>query len=157
MARPCKCRHITDKPGVTYFKPRAIPLTELEEVNLTLDEFEAIRLADFEGLYQEEAAVKMHISRQTFGNIVTAAHKKIADAIVNGKAVRIEGGTCKTGASRQFQCEACRHIWDIPCGTGRPEQCPKCHKNKIFRISRNGMCKKQRTTCSRKPEEGESQ
>jgi len=65
----------------------------LEEVNLTLDELEAIRLADLEGLYQEDAAKKMGISRQTFGNIINSAHKKIADVLLNAKALKIEGGT----------------------------------------------------------------
>jgi predicted DNA-binding protein (UPF0251 family) len=64
----------------------------LEEINLTLDELESVRLADLEGLYQEDAAKKMNISRQTFGNIVDSAHKKIADALLNGKALKIEGG-----------------------------------------------------------------
>lgn len=75
-----------------YFKPRGIPLSALQEVGLTLDEFEAIRLADLEGLYQEDAAKKMDVSRQTFGNIIAIAHKKVADAIVNGKALKIAGG-----------------------------------------------------------------
>ena len=65
----------------------------LEEVNLTLDELEAIRLADMEEMYQEDAAKKMNISRQTFGNIVNSAHKKIADVLLNAKALKIEGGT----------------------------------------------------------------
>ena len=65
----------------------------LEEVNLALDELEAIRLADLAGLYQEDAAKKMNISRQTFGNIINSAHKKIADALLNAKALKIEGGT----------------------------------------------------------------
>ena len=65
----------------------------LEEVNLTLDELEAIRLADLSELYQEDAAKKMNISRQTFGNIINSAHKKIADALLNAKALKIEGGT----------------------------------------------------------------
>ena len=64
----------------------------LEEVNLALDELEAIRLADLTGLYQEDAAKKMNISRQTFGNIINSAHKKIADALLNAKALKIEGG-----------------------------------------------------------------
>jgi predicted DNA-binding protein (UPF0251 family) len=64
----------------------------LEEVNLALDELEAIRLADFEGLYQEDAAEKMNISRQTFGNIINSAHKKIADVLLHAKALKIEGG-----------------------------------------------------------------
>ena len=64
----------------------------LEEVSLALDELEAIRLADLAGLYQEDAAKKMNISRQTFGNIINSAHKKIADALLNAKALKIEGG-----------------------------------------------------------------
>ena len=64
----------------------------LEEVNLTLDELEAIRLADLGELYQEDAAKKMNVSRQTFGNIINSAHKKIADALLNAKALKIEGG-----------------------------------------------------------------
>lgn len=91
MPRPLKCRRVCGTPGADYFKPRGIPLSELEETDLTLDEFEAVRLADLEGLYQEDAAKKMNISRQTFGNIIAAAHKKIADAIVNSKALRIKG------------------------------------------------------------------
>ena len=93
MPRPCRCRRIRCKPDTNYFKPRGIPLDALEEVNLTLDELEAIRLADLTELYQEDAAKKMNISRQTFGNIINSAHKKIADALLNAKALKIEGGT----------------------------------------------------------------
>jgi len=95
MSRPCRCRRIRCKPDTNYFKPRGIPLDMLEEVNLGLDELEAIRLADFNGLYQEDAAKKMAISRQTFGNIINSAHKKIADVLLNAKALKIEGGKVK--------------------------------------------------------------
>lgn len=95
MPRPCRCRKIRCRPDADYFKPRGVPLTDLEEVNLALDELEAVRLADLEGMYQEDAARKMNISRQTFGNIVNSAHKKIADALLNAKALRIEGGAVK--------------------------------------------------------------
>jgi len=95
MSRPCRCRRIRCNPDTNYFKPRGIPLDMLEEVNLTLDELEAVRLADLEGLYQEDAAKKMNISRQTFGNIIDRAHKKIADVLLNAKALKIEGGTVK--------------------------------------------------------------
>jgi predicted DNA-binding protein (UPF0251 family) len=67
----------------------------LEEVHLTLDELEAVRLADFQGLYQEAAARRMDISRQTFGNIIKSAHRKIADVLLNAKALKISGGTFK--------------------------------------------------------------
>ena len=67
-------------------------ITSTEKGKVTIDEFEAIRLADLDGLYQEDAAKKMNVSRQTFGNIVNSAHKKIADALLNAKALKIEGG-----------------------------------------------------------------
>ena len=92
MPRPCRCRRIRCRPDTNYFKPRGIPLDALEEVNLTLDELEAIRLADLGELYQEDAAKKMNVSRQTFGNIIKSAHKKIADVLLNAKALKIEGG-----------------------------------------------------------------
>jgi uncharacterized protein len=95
MTRPCRCRSIRCSPCASYFKPRGIPLHMLQEVNLTLDELEAVRLADLQGLYQEDAAKSMDISRQTFGNIIGSAHTKIADALLNGKALKIEGGTVK--------------------------------------------------------------
>jgi len=94
MARPCKCRHISGGPESSYFKPRGIPCSSLIEIVLTLDELEALKLADLNGEYQEEAAKKMNVSRQTFGIIIEKARKKLADAVVNGKALKIEGGVC---------------------------------------------------------------
>lgn len=101
MPRPFKCRRVCGNPVASYFKPRGIPVSVLKEISLTIDEFEAIRLADLGGLYQEDAAKKMNISRQTFGNIIESAHKKIADSIVNAKALKIEGGVVKM-IERQF-------------------------------------------------------
>ena len=92
MARPFKSRTVSSLPFADHFKPRGIPLTELEEVVLSLDEYEALRLADHEGLYQEDACVQMGISRATFGNILTCARRKVAEALVGGKAIKIEGG-----------------------------------------------------------------
>lgn len=88
--RPKKERHICCEIDAKYFKPRGIPMGELQEVILKADEIEAIRLADYEQLYQEEAAQKMNVSRQTFGRIVESARRKIADALINGKALRID-------------------------------------------------------------------
>ncbi|HRY29267.1 MAG TPA: DUF134 domain-containing protein [Elusimicrobiota bacterium] len=88
--RPRKCRRIGCLVNSNYFKPRGIPLVELEETVLRPDELEAVRLADLNGLYQEEAAGQMRISRQTFGRIIDSAHKKIADALLGGKALKIE-------------------------------------------------------------------
>jgi predicted DNA-binding protein (UPF0251 family) len=82
-------------PGERCFQPLCKPLNKLQGVYLTLDEFEAVRLADLEGLRQEDAAKKMRISRPTFSRIITSAHKKIADGLVNIKAIKIQGGCCK--------------------------------------------------------------
>ena len=85
MARPRNCRRVGSMPGSNYFKPRGIPLSTLEEVVLSVDEFEAIRLADLEGLYQEQAAERMKVSRQTFGRIIETAHRKVAEALVKAR------------------------------------------------------------------------
>ena len=93
--RPKKTRWVKCLPGERCFRPQCTPLSRLEGVYLSIDEFEAVRLADLEGLKQENAARKMKVSRPTFSRIITEAHRKIADAFVNIKAVRIEGGCCK--------------------------------------------------------------
>ncbi len=95
MPRPRICRRVGLEPDVTYFKPAGVPIRQLEEVILAVDEFEAIRLKDLEGLEQGEASKKMNISQPTFFRLLDSARKKIADAIINGKAIRIEGGKYK--------------------------------------------------------------
>src|SRR3989344_3029393 len=95
MVRPRLCRRVRFNPDVTYFKPRGIPLKELEEVILHVDEYEAVRLKDLKGLEQEKCAKKMNISQPTFHRLVLSARKKIADAIINGKAIKIDGGNFK--------------------------------------------------------------
>jgi len=132
MPRPCKFRRIGCGPIHNYFKPRGIPLFELEEVVLQLDELEAVRLADLDSLYHEKAALRMKISRQTFDRILSKAHSAIADAIINGKAIKIEGGNVMT-SERTFQCLGCNHRWSLPYGTGRPEACPSCQSKNIHR------------------------
>lgn len=92
MPRPCRCRKVRFRPQITCFKPLGIPMVDLEETVLTIDEFEAIRLKDLEGLEQEECAKMMGISQPTFHRLITLARKKLACAIVNGKTIRIEGG-----------------------------------------------------------------
>ena len=93
--RPKKTRWIKCVPAERCFKPLCQPLSKLENVYLTLDEFEAVRLASLEGLKQIDAAKRLKISRPTFSRIISSAHKKIADGLVNIKAIRIEGGCCK--------------------------------------------------------------
>ena len=90
MPRPPIQRQIASRASATYFKPRGIPMHTLENVELAADELEAIRLTDLEGMYQERAAEQMGVSRQTLGNILKRAHKKVAEALVLGKAIGIE-------------------------------------------------------------------
>lgn len=90
MSRPKISRHICFNPHVYYFKPRGVPMHQLEEVILESDELEALKLHDFDGLDQVKAAKKMKISQPTFGRILDDAYKKIVAAIIEGKAIRIE-------------------------------------------------------------------
>lgn len=92
MARPMMHRRIAIQPRIVAFKPIDAPLCDLEEVRLTFDEVEALRLADYEGLYQEAAAQRMGVSRQTFGRIIETARKKVADGLVNGKMLVFSQG-----------------------------------------------------------------
>ena len=108
MPRPRIPRRVWFEPFATYYKPAGIPLPSLQEVVLTMDEFESIRLKDYEGLDQTGAAKRMGISQPTFQRIYESARKKIADAIVNGKAIRIEGGPYRMmgrgrGMGRRFR------------------------------------------------------
>ena len=97
MPRPPCPRRVGFTPGAVFYKPAGVPLCDLEVVTLPLDEFEALRLADLEGLYQEEAAGRMKVSRPTFARLVEAGRRKVADALAHGKAIRIEGGPVMTG------------------------------------------------------------
>jgi len=90
------------------FKPAGLKGRELERVVMTLDEFEALRLSDLEGLYQTDAAARMGVSRATFGRILEAAHNKVAQALVNGKALVIEGGPVRVVGRRGESTGPCR-------------------------------------------------
>jgi len=133
MPRPKRCRRIASLPGSSLFKPAGIPACSLSEVALTVDEFEALRLADYEALYQEQAAERMGVSRQTFGRIVEAARKKVAQALVEGLVLRIEGGKIEMAEMRAFECADCGHVWEVSFGTGRPAECPSCQRKKFHR------------------------
>lgn len=127
MPRPKKFRFISSSPEVTFFKPSGVPKSILEEVNLEVDELESVRLADLEGLYQEDAAKKMNVSRQTFGNILVSAHKKIAEAIVKGKVLRIEGGATELKPSEEEAVCECGYKWKKLLSE---KECPKCRNQR---------------------------
>jgi len=92
VARPRLCRRIDGMPKVAYFKPRAIPMRDLSEACLSVEGYEAIRLADLEELTMEDAASRMGVSRHTFGRILAEGRRAVADALVHGRALRIAGG-----------------------------------------------------------------
>ena len=143
MARPQKDRIVAFNPHVSYFKPRGIPLLELDEIGLTVDGREAIRLADLQGMSHEEAGRLMGVSRATFGRIVQKARRAVADALINGKAINIEGGNYRLSDSeRWFMCDKCGHKWIVPQGIGRPGGCPECDSDRFYRVSEKD---KQRT------------
>ncbi len=120
-------------PETTYFKPAGVPLSNLDEVHLSVEEAEAIRLKDLEGLQQEECALRMHISRPTFHRVLESARSKLADAMINGKAIRIEGGNFEM-AMRRFRCANDGYEWGVPFETmvaGPPTACPECNSPNI--------------------------
>ena len=129
MPRPKRCRQVGAVPCKTCFHPEGVTSSSCpEEVLLNLDEYESLRLADLEGLYQEQAASRMNVSRQTFGRIIEEARRKVADVLVNGKTLRIEGGP-------------------VSIKTGETNRCPRCHHALGLRNSRDGgicpQCRKQ--------------
>lgn len=130
MSRPRKPRCVRGEPAYVFFKPQGIPLRELELVSLSVEELEALRLADIEGLYQEDAAERMEVSRATFQRVLKEAHTKVATALVEGKALGIEGGDyVLAGDTRVFECVECGHSWEEPFGSGVRAcevECPKC-------------------------------
>lgn len=138
MPRPIKGRRIGFVPEVTRFKPAGVPLRILEQVSLSFEELEAVRLKDLEGFQQDECAERMGISRQTFQRVLAAARTKIADALANGKAISIEGGNFEL-ARHRFRCGWDGHEWEVPFdefeGVARPA-CPKCRRTNVSPVGR---------------------
>ncbi len=135
MGRPHKKRFVSHSPGVSYFKPRGIPMVKLMENRLGIDECEALRLADYLGLSHEEAGEEMGVSRATFGRIIENARKTVADSLINGKAIRIEGGNYLfVEGMRRFMCHSCKNNWEVSCGRSRPEACPSCGGKALGRV-----------------------
>ena len=128
MARPVKLRCVAQLPGVGFFRPVGVPVNVLQEVCLSVEEIESIRLKDLQGLEQEECARRMHISRPTFHRVLESARSKLADALINGKAIQIEGGNFSLPEHR-FRCGDDGHEWDVSFETlanKLPLSCPAC-------------------------------
>ncbi|MBZ0200772.1 MAG: DUF134 domain-containing protein [Ignavibacteriaceae bacterium] len=126
MPRPKKLRRIKTALSSFFFKPQGIPNKYLEEVTLESDEVEALRLADLQLLSQEEGAAKMNISRATFGRIIAKAHYKIADSIINGKAISVSGSLPEKLKGLMLECKKCGFIKEA----NETEGCPKCSKER---------------------------
>ncbi|MBR9975426.1 MAG: DUF134 domain-containing protein [Bacteroidetes bacterium] len=136
--RPKRCRAVAGLPGTTRFGPAHAGAGDPEILILTLDEYEALRLADHEGLYQEQAARRMDVSRATFGRILESARHTLARALVEGLVLHIEGGNIMTATQHMGRggnciCPACD--LRVPHQAGKPcaeERCPQCGK-RLFR------------------------
>ena len=167
MVRPRKTKFVNFQPEVTYFKPRAVPLNRLEEVELTYDELETLRLSNIEKLSQSMAAEKMDVHQSTFQRTLTRAREKITDALVNGKAIKITGGEYITSKIIESELESESNTFrqnqnngfgrgsmggDLAGGPNGECVCPKCghtqkHQRKISCSSIN--CPKCNTLMTR--------
>jgi len=129
MPRPPIERAVGAIPRVTLFKPAGVPTRELEQLRLGVDELEAIRLVDLEGLSHEQAAEVMGVSRQTVGRVLERGRARVAEALVGGKAIVIGGGQYRV-TPQSMRCFACRELWVVAAGEGdapgSAPTCPRC-------------------------------
>jgi predicted DNA-binding protein (UPF0251 family) len=139
MAKPKKNRFVLQPPSVVYYKPQGIPLYQLEQVILAVEEYEAVRLVDYEGLQQKDAAERMKVSRATCARILESARHKIAAALTGGKAIRIQGGSFVLGRNR-YRCRDCSTFWETPTdadpGVSLVLSCPRCRSDKVLDLGR---------------------
>ena len=141
MARPIKCRRVKFLPQDTYFIPLGKRKCQVEEVTLKIEELEAMRLKDIEGLNQEECAESMEISRQTFQNIIDSARRKVAEALTQGNAIHISGGNYTFGLC-QFKCLTCGQVYSMNYEEDR-HICPSCGSKETVCEKKNRFCHRQ--------------
>ena len=123
MARPHRPRQVFCLPRTFLFKPVGIPARDLEQRVLKIDELEAMRLVDLEGLGHEEAALSLGVSRQTVGRLLEQGRRTVAEALLNGRALAIEGGVVQVAPAPA--CRACGRPREAP-PTDLPGACPEC-------------------------------
>ena len=126
MARPRKERCISPLLNERIFKPRGIPLSQLPIAVLSLDELEALRLADLEGNQHDAAAARMNVSRPTFGRILAKGRRTVATALLLGHALQIAGGPVRTTRHDAVRCRGCHRAWEIPAHVAVEFRCPRC-------------------------------
>ena len=133
MPRPQDNRMVLEPPLFSEFKPLGIKGQDLEQIQLALDEFEAFRLADHNGLSHAEAADEMGISRSTFSRLIEKARKKIAEFIIQGKLLTIEGGSIHF-RNNIIRCQSCGHMFKINISNTISE-CPACHSKHLINLA----------------------
>lgn len=147
VPRPKKWRRVEFIPGQLYFVPVGKHACELEEQILKVEEVEAVRLKDIERLNQDECAERMNVSRQTFQRILGEARSKIADALINNKAIKAEGGDFTQNVC-QVSCQDCGDTWDesyenLHTEAHKEYECIKCGSTKVVCCKKkNGFCLK---------------
>lgn len=145
MPRPVKPRKISFIPRNNYFIPFGVNESEIKEIKLKIEELEAMRLKDIEGLNQEECANRMKVSRQTFQLIIDSARKKVAMALTEGKAINIEGGNYTLNICK-YKCTNCGIIFS-QVYENKIDNCPECNSEDIVGIEKSKFCNK---VCRRK-------
>lgn len=133
MPRPPIERAVAGVPRITLFKPAGVPARDLEHLQLAVDELEAMRLVDLEGLSHEQAAEVMGVSRQTVGRVLERSRAKVTEALVAGKAILIGGGQYRV-EPQQWRCFSCDSRWIAEPETGHVTACPSCGSADV------GMC-----------------
>jgi len=133
MARPTNNRIVHEPPIFTEFKPAGVSGKSLKRIQCTLDEFEALRLADFIGLSHEEAASEMEVSRSTFSRLIEKSRKKVAEFIIRGKMLTIDGGNVHF-RKNIIRCCDCGHMFNIDINLQMTE-CPECHSKNLLNLA----------------------
>lgn len=148
MARPTKWRKIENIPSIPYFIPSDRDIPEIDKNILKLEELEAIRLKDLEGMEQEECAARMEVSRPTFQRILISAREKIADSLINGKSILIEGGNFTLNIC-PVRCSNCGKEWmesyeNLDVIKRGEYVCPSCGASEVFcgQNCKNKACRK---------------
>lgn len=139
MPRPKKLRRVGKMPQFKYFKPTGVKKGNLEEVNLKVEELEALRLKDIEGMHQIDCAHKMNISRQTFQLIIDEAHRKVAKALIEGMSIHIDGGDYAVDVC-QYRCDACGSKLDLVFGL-ESNECPICGHTNLKCVDLDDTCR----------------
>ena len=133
MPRPKKNKMVSSPPLYSCFKPVGVTRSLLQDINLEIGEYEAIRLTDYEGLDHAEAAAEMEISRSTFSRLIEKARKKVAGFLIEGKMLQIEGGKVHF-RDNVLKCHGCGHIFNINIGA-RFTRCPECDSSELLNLA----------------------